>query len=89
MDIIDASQRDIWIISLYDLMAVLDNIKDESQLVEYLNIHNQITIDEDVVYNDEMNLLGTFISNPNLLNQRPLMLTSGSEFIDIKYQTSL
>lgn len=89
MEIIDASQRDIWIISLYDLMAVLDNIKDESQLVEYLNIHNQITIDEDVVYNDEMNLLGTFISNPNLLNQRPLMLTNGSEFIDIKYQTSL
>lgn len=88
MNIIDASQRDICILSLYDLMAVLDNIKDESQLVDYLNIHNRITISDDVVYNDEMNLLGTFLTNPIVLNERPLTLISGSEIIDEKYQSN-
>ena len=86
MNIIDASQRDICILSLYDLMALLDNIKDESQLLDYLNIHNRITTADNVVYNDEMNLLGTFLTNPTLLNERPLTLISGSEIIDEKYQ---
>jgi len=89
MKVIDAAQRDIWIVSLYDLMAVLDNIKDETQFIDYLNVHNKATIADDVIYNDEMNVLGTYITNPNVLNARPLMLISGSEVIDNRYQSSL
>ena len=44
---------------------------------------------DDVIYNDEMNVLGTYITNPNVLNARPLMLISGSEVIDNRYQSSL
>lgn len=89
MEVIDAAQRDIWILSLFDLMAVLDNLKDESQLIGYLNIHTKITLTDDAMYSDEMNLLGTFLTNPVILNKRPLMLISGSEIIDRKYQDSI
>lgn len=89
MNVIKEEERNIWIVSLYDLMAVLDNINDETILIEYLTLHNQITTSDDAIYNDEMDLLGTFLTNPNLLSERPLILISGSETIDKIYRNSI
>lgn len=89
MNVINEDERNIWIVSLYDLMAVLDSINDETKLIEYLTLHNQITTSNDAIYNDEIDLLGTFLTNPSFLSERTLILTSGSETVDKIYQSSI
>lgn len=85
MGIIDNDNRDIWIASLYDLMTIIENIKDENALIQYLTLHNSITTNDNVQYLDELDVFGAFLQNPAILENPPRFITGYSSDLDKKY----
>lgn len=80
--VIEDNQRDIWIVSLYDLMAILEKISDEKSLIEYLTLHNKISNRNDVFCNDELDVFGAFLLNPEILQTPPSVIMGYSSILD-------
>lgn len=84
MGIVEEEHRDIWIVSIYDLMAILENIADAKAFNKYLSIRNEMAKDDDVIFNDELDAFGLFLTNPTKLSERPLVVPH-SYILDAKY----
>ena len=85
MGVIENDKRDIWITSLYDLMAIVENIKDENAFIQYLSLHNMLTMDDGVHYVDELDVFGAYMTNPAILQERPPYIKHYSSVLDEKY----
>lgn len=59
LGILDSNINDSFVISLFDLMAILDNMKDENELIQYLEIHKEIFKNK-IQYCDELDLFNHF-----------------------------
>lgn len=59
MGIIDSSIDDTFVVSLFDLMAILDNMNDENELIRYLEIRKEVNRNK-LQYFDELDLFGYF-----------------------------
>ena len=88
MGIIENEHRDIWIVSLYDLMAILENITDEIEFNKYLSIRNEIAEDDSVIFNDELDVFGMFMTDSTKLSERPLIVPH-SYVLDKKYNAAI
>lgn len=85
MGVIGKDKRDICILSLYDLMTIIENIQDENALIHYLSLHNQLTMDEGVHYTDELDVYGAYLIDPAILQERPSFIKHYSSVLDKKY----
>lgn len=81
-----------WIISIYDLLVFRDIVESQSEFTEYLDNRMQLYEREDIVFLDEIGILGYFLDGnfplgPTTENQSILM-TDYEEDID-KYYTAM
>ena len=85
--LMEEQYRDVWIISLFDLMVVSDFIKSEDEFLTYLDMHKVINTNHST-YCDELDLLGQFL-NEDLVNKvkenKPLHIICGHQDIDAEY----
>lgn len=79
--------RDVWVVSLFDLMTVADFLKSEDEFISYLDMRKIINTNHST-YHDELDLLGQFLNNaladkvkPNV----PMIIIDGSRNIDEEY----
>ena len=86
--LLEENDRDIWIVSLFDLMVVADFINSEEEFISYLEMHKIIYLSHSV-FNDEMDILSGFL-NDDLAQKvrlnKKLVVMGGSELIDEEYE---
>ena len=58
--ILDKAYADTWIISIYDLMVFRDLIASEAEFTEYLRFRMSLYSREDIVFLDEIAVLGFY-----------------------------
>lgn len=79
--------RDIWIVSLFDLMVVSDFIESENEFISYLEMRKIINKNHSIFF-DELDLLAKFL-NHNLAEDvkmdKPMQIIGGAEEIDEEY----
>ena len=59
MGLLDPSIDDALVISLFDLMTILENMKDEQEFIQYLDIRKEVNKNK-MLYCDELDLFGYF-----------------------------
>ena len=59
MGLLDSSIDDALVISLFDLMTVLDNMTNEQELIQYLDIRKEVNKNK-MLYCDELDLFEYF-----------------------------
>ena len=59
MGLLNSNIDDTLVISLFDLMTILDNMEDEQELIQYLNIRKDVNKNK-MLYCDELDLFGYF-----------------------------
>ena len=57
--LLDSSIDDTLVISLFDLMTILENMKDEQEFIQYLDIRKEVNKNK-MLYCDELDLFGYF-----------------------------
>lgn len=57
--LLDSSFDDTFVVSLFDLMTILDNMNDEKELIQYLKIRKEVNGNK-ILYCDELDLFGYF-----------------------------
>lgn len=77
---------DVWVVSLYDFLVVSDNIKEEQQLIDYIEAHNCLQ-KEEIEFNDELDVFSRFLTGSieEVMKIHPIMLIGGSEMFDKMY----
>ena len=59
LGLFDSNIDDTLVISLFDLMTILDNMKDEQEFIQYLDIRKEVNKNK-MLYCDELDLFGYF-----------------------------
>ena len=81
---------DVWAVSLFDFMVVADSIKNEAQLMGYLDAHHRVQ-DAGIEYSDELNVLARYLDGrieKDIKDGSPF-ITDGKEVFDAKYEQVL
>lgn len=84
--LMEENYKDIWIVSLFDLMVIADYTKDESEFIEYLELHKKVH-EQNIKYVDELDLYGDFLEG-NLkwhIAAKPSMIIGYTDFFDNDY----
>lgn len=80
--------RDIWVVSLFDLMVISDYCDDENELLSYLDFHYYITKNS-IKFMDELVVFNGFINSnlkARLMRQKKCsMIVGDTDFFDKEY----
>lgn len=79
--------RDVWVVSLFDLMTVSDFLESEDEFIAYLDMRKIINTNHST-YHDELDLLGQFLNNglaEKVKSNVPMIVIDGSRDIDEEY----
>lgn len=79
--------RDVWVVSLFDLMVIADFVESEDEFLSYLDMRKIINTNHST-FHDELDLLSQFL-NEDLADKvkpnKPMMIIGGSSDIDEEY----
>ncbi len=79
--------RDTWLVSLFDLMVIAEQIKSEIDFIKYLEMHKSIYSENSVFY-DELDLLSGFLYDDlyeKVKTNKSRVIIGGTERIDEMY----
>lgn len=76
----------VWAVSLFDLVVVVDQIKTEKAFMEYLDIRSTIQ-KEGIEFQDELDLLSHFLNGTveDEIKQHPMMIIGGADDFSAAY----
>lgn len=92
LDVLSQTNKDCWLISLFDLMVFRDLVPNEKNFLAYLNYRQKLVTDTRLRFFDELDALGLFMKNidlPNLGPKEKLHITNTSNDIDVYFDNLL
>ena len=89
-DVVREEYKDTWLISIFDLMVVVEYCQDDNDFMEYLCLREKVA-DSEIFFWDELDIFAAFCQGKleNIIHQKNVVVTGLSTMFDEDYDAEV